>query len=80
MNKILELMCRALDTKFGHYIVTCMPYRIALPIFLYILLHTVGIPFIIYAAYRDEYRETSVLRAAFDAYLDILSLFKELWR
>ena len=39
MNKILELMCRALDTKFGHYIVTCMPYRIALPIFLYILLH-----------------------------------------
>lgn len=79
MNKILELMCRALDTKIGHYIVTCLPYRIALPIFLYILLHTVGIPFIIYAAYRDEYRETSVLRAALDEYLGILSLFKELW-
>jgi ABC-type dipeptide/oligopeptide/nickel transport system permease component len=80
MKKILELMCRALDTKVGHYIVTCLPYRIALPIFLYILLHTVGIPFIIYAAYRDEYRKTSVLRAALDAYLDILRLFKELWR
>lgn len=80
MNKILELMCRALDTKFGRYIVTCLPYRIALPIFLYILLHTVGIPFIIYTAYRDEYRETSVLRAALDEYLDILGLFKELWQ
>ena len=80
MNKILELMCRALDTKFGHYIVTCLPYRIALPIFLYILLHTVGIPFIIYAAYRDEYRETSVLLAALAEYIDILNLFKELWQ
>ena len=80
MNKILKLICRALDTKFGHYIVTCLPYRIALAIFMYILLHTVGIPFIIFAAYTDKYRKSSVLRDALDQYLDILKLFKELWR
>ena len=80
MNKILKLICRALDTKFGHYIVTCLPYRIALAIFMYILLHIVGIPFIIFAAYTDKYRKSSVLRDALDQYLDILKLFKELWR
>ena len=80
MNKILKLIRRALDTKFGRYIVTCLPYRIALAIFMYILLHTVGIPFIIYAAYTDKYRKSSVLRDALDQYLDILNMFKELWR
>lgn len=80
MNKILKLICRALDTKFGRYIVTCLPYRIALAIFMYILLHTVSIPFIIYAAYTDKYRKSSVLRDALSQYLDILKLFKELWR